>query len=218
MIERVSIWGDMTQKMYRVILEAYEKGIKEYTSKDVIEWWKDKYGEVNKDTEIKLRARVYDTGGLAYVRYCGYREGLTCHGLREENIDLLKYQLSLKSSEHRTVRIALTQAEKEAQYIDKYKAKYELPENKNVIDRLKKLDYQDLLDIKITDLPLDARVKNCLRYTCLYTIGDVFAIENEELMRIPNFGLKCLTELKHVFKLLNVEQASKECGLKLKQD
>lgn len=205
MIERVSIWGEMTQKIYRLILEAYEQGIKEYTSKDVLEWWEAKYGEITDiNTERKIINRVHSTGGLTYTKY--YDKNFNSYSLVEENIDLLRYQLSLKSSEHKTQNLGPTKAELRAKHTAATVAKYELPENIAILNRLKTLSYDELMNIKVVDLPFCTRLKNCLIYDELYTVRDIIEKEDKHRLRYtPNFGPKCLIELIYVLEKLGLK-------------
>ena len=210
MIERVSIWGEMTQKIYRLILEAYENGIKEYTSKDVLEWWEAKYGKITDiDTERKIVSRVTGTGGITYVKYCGHRKGLTHYSLREENIDLLRYQLSLKSSEHKTHNLGPTAAELRQNKLKSIEETLKLPTNIKIMNELKSLNYEELMNTSVYALPISARLKKCLSYDNLHTIGELSKDKTTiELLRIPKFGHLCLVELEYVLDLL---------GLKLKK-
>ena len=206
MIERVSIWGEMTQKIYRLILEAYEQGIKEYTSKDVLEWWEAKYGEITDiNTERKIISRVHSTGGMTYVRYSGHRKGFIYRSLVEENIDLLRQQLNLKSSEHKTQNLGPTKAELIQDKLKELEKTVKLPANVKAVNKLKSLSHDELMNTLICDLPVCTRIKKYLGYDNIYTIGELLEDRIEaELLRVPNFGYKCFTELKYVLGLLGL--------------
>lgn len=207
MIERVSIWGEMTQKIYRLILDAYDQGIKEYTSKDVLKWWEAKYGEItDADTERKIISRVHGTGGMTYVRFRGHRKGLIYRGLVEENIDLLRQQLSLKSSEHRTQNLYPTKAELIQDKLKELEEAFKLPANVKAINKLKSLSRDELMNTLICDLPVCTRIKKYLGYDNIYTIGELLEDRTKaELLLVPNFGHKCLTELEYVLGLLGLK-------------
>jgi len=53
-------------------------------------------------------------------------------------------------------------------------------------------------DMLIEDLELSTRLHNCLLNDNLKTIGDVLKISQAEMLRSPNFGKRCLEELKKV--------------------
>ena len=52
------------------------------------------------------------------------------------------------------------------------------------------------LDTPIPSLELSTRLYNTLIDDRLYTIGDVVACSSKELLRVPNFGPKCLEEVE----------------------
>ncbi|MDB5160763.1 MAG: DNA-directed polymerase, alpha subunit [Candidatus Saccharibacteria bacterium] len=58
----------------------------------------------------------------------------------------------------------------------------------------------------IEELEVGTRAYNCLKWVGIQSIGDVVLRNENELMRIPNFGKACLAEVK---------QGLQEKGLKL---
>ena len=54
------------------------------------------------------------------------------------------------------------------------------------------------LDSPIPSLELSMRLYNTLMNDRLYTIGDVVECSSKELLRIPNFGKKCLKEVEAI--------------------
>lgn len=206
MIERVSIWSEMTQKIYRLILEAYENGIKEYTSKDVLRWWEAKYGKItNIDTKQKIVSRITGTGGMTYVKYCGHHKGLTYHSLREENINSLRYQLSLKSLEHKNYRLTPTKESIYARFDKEIAERLSTKNNKELLDKIKTMNKEQIEQFSIADLPFTHRVKHCFACDNINTIGDLIKFKTKrELLRTPNFGQKCIREVEYVLTMLGL--------------
>jgi hypothetical protein len=54
------------------------------------------------------------------------------------------------------------------------------------------------LDTPVPSLELSTRLYNTLMNDRLYTIGDVVECSSKELLRVPNFGRKCLEEIEGV--------------------
>ena len=52
--------------------------------------------------------------------------------------------------------------------------------------------------IPISHLEFSIRTQNCLYSAGLRTIGDIMAKSEKELMAIPNFGRRCLREVKEI--------------------
>ncbi len=52
--------------------------------------------------------------------------------------------------------------------------------------------------IPISRLELSVRTANCLHNAGLRTVGDIMAKSEKELMAIPNFGRRCLREVKEI--------------------
>jgi len=50
---------------------------------------------------------------------------------------------------------------------------------------------------------LSVRTKNCLLDNKIYTLKDLEQLSDRDLLRIRNFGNKCLSELQYILKNLN---------------
>jgi DNA-directed RNA polymerase subunit alpha len=57
--------------------------------------------------------------------------------------------------------------------------------------------------VYIKDMDLSVRTKNCLLDNKIYTLKDLEQLTDRDLLRIRNFGNKCLSELQYVLKNLN---------------
>ena len=57
--------------------------------------------------------------------------------------------------------------------------------------------------VYIKDMDLSVRTKNCLLDNKIYTLKDLEQLSDRDLLRIRNFGNKCLSELQYVLKNLN---------------
>ena len=57
--------------------------------------------------------------------------------------------------------------------------------------------------VYIKDMDLSVRTKNCLLDNKIYTLKDLEQLTDRDLLKIRNFGNKCLSELQYVLKNLN---------------
>ena len=57
---------------------------------------------------------------------------------------------------------------------------------------------EDWMSIRLSDLKLTVRTSNCLYRMGLTTLGELAQIPEAELLRQPNFGRKCLSEVKNL--------------------
>jgi DNA-directed RNA polymerase alpha subunit len=57
--------------------------------------------------------------------------------------------------------------------------------------------------VYIKDMDLSVRTKNCLLDNKIYTLKDLEQLTDRDLLRIRNFGNKCLSELQYVLKNTN---------------
>jgi DNA-directed RNA polymerase alpha subunit len=57
--------------------------------------------------------------------------------------------------------------------------------------------------VYIKDMDLSVRTKNCLLDNKIYTLKDLEQLTDRDLLRIRNFGNKCLSELQYILKNLN---------------
>jgi len=57
--------------------------------------------------------------------------------------------------------------------------------------------------VYIKDMDLSVRTKNCLLDNKIYTLKDLEQLSDRDLLRIRNFGNKCLSELQYILKNLN---------------
>lgn len=95
--QQISRYCEMSQKLLNVFLVAYEQGIKKMTTTEIIIVWYKLYG--NKlQTAQQIKTRLLS---FRYLRCLKYDYGTGTYSLIEDDIDEVKYQLSLKSSEHK---------------------------------------------------------------------------------------------------------------------
>lgn len=95
--EEVSKYCELSQKLLNVFLIAHEQGIKEMTVTEIIIVWYKLYG--NKlQTAQQIKTRLSYLHYTPYIKY-NYENGI--YSFNEDNLDDLKYQLSLKSSEYK---------------------------------------------------------------------------------------------------------------------
>ena len=74
------------------------------------------------------------------------------------------------------------------------------------MNELKSLDHDELMNTSVYALPISARLKKCLSYDNLHTIGELLKDKTKiELLRIPKFGHLCLVELEYVLDLLSLK-------------
>jgi hypothetical protein len=57
---------------------------------------------------------------------------------------------------------------------------------------------EDLLSIRVQDLPLSPRVRNRLYESGMHVLGDVVKMTDREMLQIRAFGQGCLNELNSV--------------------
>jgi DNA-directed RNA polymerase alpha subunit len=57
--------------------------------------------------------------------------------------------------------------------------------------------------VYIKDMDLSVRTKNCLLDNKIYTLKDLEQLSDRDLLRIRNFGNKCLSELQYILKNTN---------------
>ena len=55
---------------------------------------------------------------------------------------------------------------------------------------------EDWKNIRLSNIELTVRTSNCLYGMGLTTLGDLARMSEAELLRQPNFGRKCLTEVR----------------------
>lgn len=58
-------------------------------------------------------------------------------------------------------------------------------------------EFSALLRKEVSELNLQCRPANCLKYNDIIYIGDLVQMTEVELLRTPNFGLKSLMEVKY---------------------
>lgn len=63
----------------------------------------------------------------------------------------------------------------------------------------------NLLSVPIDELQLTDRAASCLKAENVYTIGDLLARSETDLIKTPNLGRKALNELKEVLASLNLK-------------
>ena len=63
----------------------------------------------------------------------------------------------------------------------------------------------DKLTIKIYDLDLTVRTHNCLHRNSIENVGQLIQYSESDLLKIRNFGKKCLVELKEKLDHLNLK-------------
>jgi DNA-directed RNA polymerase alpha subunit len=69
------------------------------------------------------------------------------------------------------------------------------------IERHEKKEVEQQVYVK--DMDLSVRTKNCLLNNKIYTLKDLEQLSDRDLLRIRNFGNKCLSELQYVLKNTN---------------
>jgi DNA-directed RNA polymerase alpha subunit len=57
--------------------------------------------------------------------------------------------------------------------------------------------------VYVKDMDLSVRTKNCLLDNKIYTLKDIEQLSDRDLLKIRNFGNKCLSELQYVLKNTN---------------
>jgi len=67
----------------------------------------------------------------------------------------------------------------------------------------------DAKEIKLSDLEMPIRMWNCFKNEGFQTIGDVLALDEGELLRIPNFGRKSLNEFNDMIGNYSLRVAGK---------
>lgn len=63
---------------------------------------------------------------------------------------------------------------------------------------------------KIEQLDFSVRTMNCLRREGIATVGELVKHTESDLMAIPNFGRKCLQEVKHKLASMGLNLRSEE--------
>jgi len=72
---------------------------------------------------------------------------------------------------------------------------------KHNMERHEKKEVEQQVYVK--DMDLSVRTKNCLLDNKIYTLKDLEQLSDRDLLRIRNFGNKCLSELQYVLKNTN---------------
>lgn len=54
----------------------------------------------------------------------------------------------------------------------------------------------EVASMPIKNLGLNVRIENCLKHHYIFTVGDLLSKNPTELLRIRNFGKKCMAELR----------------------
>jgi DNA-directed RNA polymerase alpha subunit len=80
------------------------------------------------------------------------------------------------------------------EYLDSYPLNLQIEHLNEKLERAKK-DKSVLLKKRISDLPLSNRTLNALGSLDCKTLGDVVLLETSNLMKVRNFGNKCIFEL-----------------------
>jgi hypothetical protein len=75
-------------------------------------------------------------------------------------------------------------------------------------------------NIRIEDLCFSPRTENCLLAFNIRTLNDLVASSEDDLMRLPNFGMSCLSEIKFCLKDigLSLNMSSQEIGFLVKRN
>lgn len=202
-IERVSRYCDLSQKLFNVFLVAYDQGIKELDSNQVVIVWYKLYGNKLQTCE-QIRARLYS------LRYSPFLKSTTNdirspYSLIEDKIDELRYELSLKSSEYKNYRVTPTPESIYTRFDKEIAKRLDTKENKELLDKIKTMPKEQILQLTIADLPFTHRASHYLACDNIETIEDLIKSRTrKELLRIPNFGQKCIKEVEQVLARLGL--------------
>jgi DNA-directed RNA polymerase alpha subunit len=66
-------------------------------------------------------------------------------------------------------------------------------------------DLAGSLKMRVSELGLSVRSGNCLQAASINTLGQLLARTPEQLLRLPNFGQKCMSEIREVIQRLGCE-------------
>jgi DNA-binding transcriptional MerR regulator len=66
------------------------------------------------------------------------------------------------------------------------------------------LAYIEKCETPMDSFPLSVRVKTCLAYAEIETLGELIALEKHDLLKFRNFGRKSLTEIEDLLESLNL--------------
>ena len=202
-IEKVSRYCNLSQKLFNVFLVAYEQGIKELNSDQVAIIWYKLYG--NKlQTVRQIQSRLYNLGYSPYLN-TRIKNKDSLYSLVEDKIDELKYELSLKSSEHKKYRVTPTPEMIEAKFIKEIKERLSTKEVEEILNKIKTMTREQILHLNIVDLPFTYRVKHGLINESLKTIEDLLNYRSKhKLLITPNFGPKSVKEIEYILNLLGL--------------
>ena len=141
----------------------------------------------------QIRARLYS------LKYSPFLKNITddkrsSYSLIEDKIDELRYELSLKGSEHKKYRVTPTPESIYARFDEEITERLNKEENK-----------EQILQLTIADLPLTHRASHYLACDNIETVEDLIKSRTrKELLRIPNFGQKCIKEVEQVLARLGL--------------
>ena len=84
-------------------------------------------------------------------------------------------------------------------------AKRNLTLNKELLNKIKAMTREQILQLTIADLPLTHRASHYLACDNIETVEDLIKSRTrKELLRIPNFGQKCIKEVEQVLARLGL--------------
>lgn len=202
-IEKVSRYCDLSQKLLNVFLVAYDQGIKELDSNQVVIIWYKLYGNKLQTCE-QIRARLYSLGYSPFLKSIT-NDKRFLYSLIEDKIDELRYELSLKSSEYKKYRVTPTPESIYARFDEEITERLNKEENKELLNKIKAMTKEQILQLTIADLPLTHRVSHYLACDNIETVEDLIKSRTrKELLRIPNFGQKCIKEVEQVLARLGL--------------
>ena len=81
---------------------------------------------------------------------------------------------------------------------------FEEPEKETVEETVPELAFNPALLKKVDELELSVRSANCLKNDNIVYIGDLIQKSEAEMLRTPNFGRKCLNEIKEVLATMGL--------------
>jgi DNA-directed RNA polymerase subunit alpha len=87
-----------------------------------------------------------------------------------------------------------------------------ISKEENVQEEVQQVGFNKVLFRKVSELPLSVRSHNCLRSENIIFVGDLVNKDENELMKLPNFGRKSLNEIREVLLSIGLELGTRIDG------